>query len=301
MVEEKGFNWINVSLWIVFCLAILGSAYYFIFVYDSNVVSDGGGLISVSDLGAQESLNTRLRATYQPIRDYGFGTYQGKSFPIIDMFGKLPPVPDDFYKIKALIMQGNAQASDLCGLSSDYYLQPEFFGNNWVEVGLPRYKNPDPTHWTPEGYGTFPHEISVLVSPGESFEACSFFHSSWTVETYQGFGLGVVYPSSVNDNGISVSVNVSESRKYLSATISPREVLVEPSYVFFEPGWAKMIRLNVTVSPDTPPGLYSIGFDVHSASLQQGNAWREEFGNLYQSKSGVSVGAEQFVLGVRVR
>ena len=257
---------------------------------------------SIQDLEREISIDSRIRATYQPDRSsYGLGTVRNQSFNLQEIFTELPSLPEDFYRYKYLSMTGRMDAEMLCAITQDYYLQPEFYRNNFVDVGLRRYKEPSETHWTPEGYGNYPHQMEVLTSPGESFTLCTFFHTAWGVESYQGFSIVPVYPSKASVEGIEQDVDSEASKRYISLTATPSEVLLEPAYLIFKEGWVQPIKLFVSVSNDAPPGIYAVGFDVGRASMESSSEWQRLYAEKYQGKSSLHLSVPQFIAVIKVR
>ena len=296
--EKKKRNWfvIGAGILVVFIIIIL--------MTNSTKIEpvDDSNIMSIEDLAREESIDARLRETYQPDRDsYGLGTYRGGQFRIVDMFKNLEPLPDDFYKYKYLLMTGKMNAAMLCNLEAKYYMQPEFFRNSFLESGLNIYRNPSMTHWTPEGYGTYPHEMEVLVSPGASVDLCTIFHSSWGVETYQGFSLIPMYPGSASLGGVTKNIDVANSKKYIDVKIEPENVLIGPAYILFDPSWTQKVTMTITVAPDTPVGVYAVGFDVGRLPLAQAEAWLLEYGEKFQTKSNIQISEPQFKVVVQVR
>lgn len=267
-----------------------------------------GEIMSIEDIALEEKFETKIRELYQPERYdnedvYGYGKWRDKSFEIKGIFKNLPPIPSDMYKVKWLMATGRSGVAFLCNLGAEYYLQPEFIRNNFEEVGLRFYKEPDPVRWIPEGYGTYPHEAEVLMpfsERGLTIDVCTFFHSSWGAETYQGFSLNIIYPNSVSYRGVPTSVSSEDSRKYITATINPEEVLLEPAYLFFESGWTRKVVLSIKVDENTPSGLYGIGWDVGRASMEKTREWYLKYEEEYQSKSAMSVSEPQFLVVVKV-
>lgn len=255
----------------------------------------------IENIASAESLESRLAATYGIDRsNYGDGAYGGKKFKIIEIFKQLPPIPEDFWRSKYLIMTGKANPEWLCNLSGDYYLQPEFYGNNFLETGLVRYQTPDPLHWTPEGYGTFPHEMETMTYPGTEVYGCTFFHSSWGVETYQGFSMNPVYPSSANVGGIKTPIDSELSRKYISVQVEPNAEVIGPAYILFSNDWSKKIKISIEVAEGTPAGVYAVGFDVARAPLNIAKTWVQMYGEKYQQKGFMSISEPQFIWVVQV-
>jgi len=257
-------------------------------------------IVSIEEFERSEKISATIFKQYQPVRNYGYGNLGDKLFNIDDIFKNLDNVPEEFYKYKYLLMTGRIEVSTLCGLDATYYEQPEFYGNSFKDVAISFYKNVDTSHWTPEGYGTFPHEMETITYAGESFDVCTFFHSSWGVETYQGFSLNPIYLKEIRHQGKSVNVNSDTTRRHITVTIEPSDIVITPSYPLFQHGWSKKVRMNVDVAEDTPPGIYAIGFDVGRPSLESSRIWQNQYAENYFVKSGFSISQPQFKMVIVV-
>ena len=285
--------------WVILVvLAALGALLYFSPWKDTTSTNN---TISIEEVQNATTIEAKLRAQYQPDRQYGYGNFQGKQFIISEVFKELPTLPNDFWKAKSQVMEGRSTAQTLCDLYTEYYVQPEFYRDGFLGVGLNVLKNPDPTHWTPEGYGTYPHEIEAYTFAGEDITVCTFFHTSFGVETYQGFTLVPVYPSTTMFDGKSIPINSSASERYVSISIEPNVLLLEPAYLIFREGWTRKIRMQISVRNDTPPGIYSVGFDVARAPTSNTIEWITAYGASYKSKSNIGISEPQFIMTIRVQ
>jgi hypothetical protein len=108
----------------------------------------------------------------------------GDTYEIAEVFKELPPLPADFYRTKYMVMTGKATSEYMCNISKEYYTQPEFYSDSFETLALQLLRNPRPEYWTPEGYGTFPHEMESITQAGNKFSLCTFFHSSWNKKMY---------------------------------------------------------------------------------------------------------------------
>jgi hypothetical protein len=297
-------------IFILACISVIftGGCTLYKKLYGDNG-NNGNLVVPIEDIATAESIDARLKVQFQPVRDYGYGTYPKKlddgsyvnvSFLLIDAFKNLPPIPADFYKYKASILQGQMDGEQLCDVAIEYYVQPEFYANGFTEAGLRFYKSPDPTHWNPEGYGTFPHEMEGIYKAGQTIHVCTFFHTSWGVETYQGFSLHPVYPATVTEGGKEALVNSTSSGRYIEMDIQPKDILVEPAYLIFKSGWTKKVEMTVYIRNDTPEGLYAIGFDVGRASLEKTQEWYNLYASSYSSKGFISISEPQFKMALLV-
>jgi hypothetical protein len=287
-----------VKIWILLIILI--------FLFACAPAAQNPDLISVEELEQLESVKEKLVNQYQPDREtYPIGTVQvsvmengvekrvTKSFKVTDLLKNLCPLPDDFWKYKYLMASGRITQKQLGNLDECYYTQPEWYGNDFADIALKRYTNPDLTHWTPEGYGNYPHETILYSKPGEIHNLYTFFGASWIVEQYQGIGLKVIYPTSVrSDSGKTIGINPQSSSKYITASINPVNVLLAPAYVMFEAPsdgnnqidscednacWRRKINFTITVDDNTPPGTYGIGFDVTPVDSFYRAKWTEKY------------------------
>lgn len=275
---------------IVFSLILIATISLVIILSGCNRMEE----ISIEEYQRSAEIEKTIKAQYRPVRDYGYGVIGGKKYDINGVFKNLEPLPDDIYKIRYQLMTGRVEPQTLCMLEQKYYEQPEFYLNSFRDVALKFYKKPDTSHWTPEGYGTFPHEMETITKAGTNFSVCTFFHSSWAVEAYQGFSLYAAYPSIARYKGQLINLNTEESIKYFDVEVTPDNILLEPSYPIFSKGWSKKISLKIKVADDTPKGTYAVGFDVARPSLEMAKEWSSKYQELYFSKSDFSVSEEQF-------
>jgi hypothetical protein len=290
-------------------------AYFFlliIFVAScSKLETPAVEVISLEELEQLEAVSEKLMIQYQPDRDaYPMGTVQvketeadasgkmievrtTKQFKVSDLMSRLCPLPEDFWKYKYLMTTGRMTQKQLGDLDECYYTQPEWYANDFADIALNKYMNPDLEHWTPEGFGTYPHETILYSKPGEIHNLYSFFGASWIVEQYQGVGLDVVYPTDGRrEDGTIASIDPKESASYITAVVSPRDVLVAPAYVLFEAPsdgnngldscaadacWRRKINMTITVADDTPPGMYSIGYDIGALDGYYQAVWADKY------------------------
>ena len=264
--------------------------------------------ISIGEFAQKESIQGILEEIYQPDRQsYGMGKFYDRDsgrmlqFEIAGIFEKLPPVPSDFWRVKYLMVTGQSDVGVLKGLEGQYYKQPEFIRDTFVESGLNFWKAPDIYHWFPEGYGTYPHIELVETYPGAEFDAYTFTHTSYGVETYQGLMLVPVFLSEVNlEEGTAKIKNPEMQSSYFDVSMEPDVILLEPTYPVFEDGWIKKVKVHVKVSEGTPPGTYAIGYDVASVPSEVASQWKTQYRELYMDKSGFGITESQFQILIKV-
>ncbi|MBI4215027.1 hypothetical protein HY546_03445 [archaeon] len=247
--------------------AIVVSAYMVLFPS-----SQGDGTTPGSFQELQEAVS---RVKKNPNRS-AYGVFQ-------EVFAKLPPMPDDFAEIDWAMEHSRYPAVYLLG--PKYYMQPEFYP--LFEKFFYLWTDPDPTHWGVVGYGTYPADYLIYTSPGSNFSVATFFHTSWNVQTWQGVSLVPVYPGvSKLENGTEVIQDPDMARKYFKIAVSPDVLLLGPAYPEFDPTWAYRINFSVTAAPDTPKGVYVVGFDVEAPPQVNASQWELEHGSIYMNAGG---------------
>ncbi len=230
-----------------------------------------------------------------------FGTIDRSRYGIsMEIFKNIPQYTDDFGSMKAAMDRG--LITDLCGMGEEYWMQPEFYPNfeqhptekGSIGVGLNWFKNPPTGRWGVVGYGAFPSDVYATILPGDTLTICTFFHTSWGIETYQGLAFGADYPAasyaSEEANATVLNLqNSSEAEKYFEVTITPKYTLMEPTFPIFSKNWTKKLYMKIKVKPGTPPGTYTVALDVGKPPADVENAWIKEH-LAYYIGSGTSFG-----------
>jgi len=262
----------------------------------TEAVETQAQLISTEEFEKIAGQEEQLRLRYQPDREsYGYGTLrktvvdkycfqkyrkdpnmlssciQGTEtykYKIKDIIEKnLPPLPDDFYYYKAKLMKTGY--IDLCNLPEEYWKQPEFYRDSFVEVGLAGYKNPNPNYWYPTGRGVFPSSQFVgedgSLHPGDEITICTTLRTGWWVETQQGYRIvptaldKFYYEPESREYKVAPS---SVTSKYIKVEIEPDIVVTEETYPVFSSEWVKLIKVHIKINENTPPGSYAVGFTL---------------------------------------
>ena len=185
------------------------------------------------------------------------------------LFKNLPELPENFWSIKSRLM--SEKYVDICSLGEDYWKQPEFISNTWLETGIDFYKRDHGLYWYPVGYGSFPVYQYVTANKGDEFNLCCLVHTSWGVSTYQGLGITPIYLNKIKDikTGKLIEMNNSEiGEEYIELNITPTQILIEPTYPQFGKNWIQKIEVKVKLSGDIPEGKYGIGFGFISPSKE---------------------------------
>lgn len=213
---------------------------------------------------------------------------------------------------------GKGGITDLSSVSSDYWMQPEFFPgwNGSVTVNNMLASGP---YWTPYGYGSYPFiqawNLSTTSPQGKGtpFETFTLLHSAFNVSTYQGFGIVTNFPShAYSQNGsvvfsqdpsyasqhIRVSIDTPndtyytylyENSPYFQTNLpnNARFVVMSPTkYSFvpsgsYQPSWVIPIRLQITLN-SIQPGNYVVTIVTFNP-----NSWLVD---QYSGPSGLSLG-----------
>ncbi|MCX8190512.1 MAG: hypothetical protein N3F05_04800 [Candidatus Diapherotrites archaeon] len=219
----------------------------------------------------------------------------------MEVFAELPPIPDDFGTMTYMFEVGRWK--DLTYFTEEYYKQPEFYPN-FEAAGLRWWKEPNPSSWGVIGWGAYPADIWVNTYPGAEFEAKTFWHTGWGIQTYQGVKLAPTYPATSADaNGRIFNVqNPEEVSKYFDVTFDEPVFLLSPTYPKFGKDWARAIKVRVKVKENTPKGEYVLGVDPVMPPEEVRTEWLLKYKMLYfdAASSGISINRPHFRLIIKV-
>jgi len=171
---------------------------------------------------------------------------------------ELPEKPADF---DLILREMQTHYIDLCQLDERYFLQPAFYSNSWIR-GKRYYDNHDYERWGVYGYGAYPGNLVIEfqnATVGNWISLCTFFHTGWNVETWQGIKL------------------IAEENEYFSVNIEPNEFLLGRTFPVFkcskEDSWAKKLNLNISILKAPPAGTYEIGINTANPSTGNSKKW----------------------------
>ncbi len=155
--------------------------------------------------------------------------------------------PENFVQIQRDIAKGITMK--LCNIEKSYYVQPSFYPT-WEAT---KSKPTDKTRWGVTGFGAFPaveqYQVNNMVA-GNSFTACTFIRSGWTIQTYQGMHLEMIPASDLFD-----------------IRVTPENTLLAPTYPAFIEGWAQKATISVTAKTFIPAGTYT--FNLRASAPPQ--------------------------------
>lgn len=259
---------------------------------DENAGEDAG-LSEFEKLQAAVGRERRFEEQRRPHREeYGIPA---------EVFEDLPPIPDDFGTMAYMFEIGKWK--DLKYFTEGYYKQPEFYPG-FETVALGGWKNPDPSRWGVIGWGAYPGDIWADTFQGAEFEARTFWHAGWGVQTYQGFQMMPVFPSASKDQNDSVfnTQDPAAVSKYFDVSFNNNVFLLGPTYPKFDKDWTRMVAVKVKVHVDTPKGQYVLGVDPGVPPEEIRTEWLAKYKMMYfdAASSGISIGRPHFRLIITV-
>jgi hypothetical protein len=259
-------------------------------IYLYSPQQSGGETTSTSTYFEELLENVTGRWTFMEVPDR-------ISYPIpTEVFDALPPMPSDFGEIDYMLEKGRFFA--IGKLGEEYYKQPEFYPR--FEEFFSYWTDPNLQTWGTNGYGTYPADQWTDVTPGTSFTAYTFFHTSWNIETWQGVKLVTVFPTESSDE-FHNKLPASEVGKYFDVEISPDVFLIDPTFPIFGYDWAHKVTVNVQVAPNTPPGQYVVGVSLVKPPAEYSEEWAWEHKNFYfDAASSIGISRPQLRLMVTV-
>ncbi len=219
----------------------------------------------------------------------------------MEVFEEMPLVPDDFGTMAYMFEIGKWK--DLKYFTEGYYKQPEFYPG-FEKTGLRWWLEPDPSSWGVIGWGAYPADIWANTFAGTEFEARTFWHVGWGVQTHQGFQLMPVFPQSSKDqNGLVFNTqDPAIVSKYFDVSFDKKVFLLGPAYPKFDSNWARVVKINVKVHEGTPKGQYVLGLDVGVPPEDIRTEWLKEYKMMYfdASSGGLTLGRPHFRLIINV-
>jgi hypothetical protein len=179
----------------------------------------------------------------------------GRSCIDASVFSELPAYPSDFFDKWSLVYMG--MISNMSMIQPEYYKQPEFYGyNDFVKEGLNKYIMHTPYS---VGGGVYPGDTVLNITRGASVEVYSFSRSDWAIKRYQAFKMVPTYPDKMKIR--MGEIEIEQDPEYASTcfgiSITPENILLDPTYPKFGYGWAQLVTAKITAMNCTP-GWYGI-------------------------------------------
>lgn len=182
------------------------------------------------------------------------------------VFAQLPPSPACFGGVVEKYHQ--QLFSNSLFFSREYFLQPEFYPN-FLEQGLSFWQNPDENRYGVIGFGAFPAEQTVVLSPGEVKTVRVFLHAGFGVRSFQGMRLR----ASLRNPSESVSVALDSA--------SERGFLLSPTFPVFTDAWARAVDAEIVVAPGASSEVVEINLVSTPPSSEDSVAWSHENARYY--------------------
>ena len=177
-----------------------------------------------------------------------------------DVFDNLPPYPDDLLEIRDLFAQNRINVTQL---SSQYYLQPEFYPG-WFGV-CNNFYNSNKTYYGVYGFNIYPSLITMFVEEGDIVPVEALLSNGFGIPTKTGCSINVSYNSSI------ISVDV----------IEPTEsFLLSQTYPCFLPDWVIPLKLKVTILKNQSTSI-EVFNSKPSASIHE--VWQQLYGDSYST------------------
>lgn len=163
----------------------------------------------------------------------------------IDYFQNIPNKPNNFEVIKRDF--GLGEYPDICQLSEEYYLQPDFydlFSLNFEKF----YTNHDYKRLKKAGYGFAPRITGTIWKSMQKEDVvCSILMTAPGVEAWQGIKL------------------VPSYNEYFDVKVNPSIILLPPTFPDYSVDWAKKISYTITPKKGfIPEGEYNITIKIHN-------------------------------------
>lgn len=222
-----------------------------------------------------------------------------------EVFESLPDYPTDFIEIDLLIEHSKIPILENFteGVPDEnYYQQPEFYPT-WESKGTEDFLSPTPGYFAMKGLGAYPGDMVIKpVKAGQDLIAITFFHSGWGVIKWQGMGLEIIYPSegSTEMGRFRVSQYPSKVKDYFDVKVEPRNILLEPSYPVFYPGWTQKVKFDIHINENTPPGKYLIGISAGSPPPELSAKWLKELRLRYTEGGIAGIGRANYQIFIEV-
>jgi len=220
----------------------------------------------------------------------------------VQIFERLPKMPQDFYKKYSMFMNG--EITDYDRLGPEYWQQPEFYGMD--QNSFSNYINRATGMWTPGTISCKPSARQIEMKKGASVSISTFFHGTIEgSEAYLGTIFTPLFPNAaLNYDGIKVFDQPADATKYIHATITgpdndtlfesrpfqknisglytnlgpgERLVLFSPTYqkidtmgvqtlLGFRPDWCCKVTLAISIASNCPTGTYDVAIDMKNPS-----------------------------------
>ena len=220
------------------------------------------------------------------------------------VFAKLPEYPLD---LDGKLNDFKSLRITLENITANYYKQPEFY-SNFKTAGVPLMENYPTNQHAAFGYGTYPAEYIVTTGANAEFNVYFLVRTDWGVVNYQGIRLFPYVPkeiTSLRNSFSDGSRKVVQDPAYVNCQmqileVTPFEILLEPAYPAFSPGWAKKVKLSIRTG-NIKPGKYAVGLDIGGPSDAFNDKMYEKFAGRYVTGGGFGTDSPWLMLYIEVK
>jgi len=182
------------------------------------------------------------------------------------VFDEIPPKAANFTITMSRVRSGNITAEDFCTkLNESFYKQPDFYPNKGALYSS--YLTPKDLRSVVYGYGSYIGELAASVKAGNNFSSCVYINTipsasmfqglAFSTVAYGGSGSGVTFKQIRFSDG-TTSAGTEDMSGYFSVDVVPNHILLGPTFPYVSDNWSQKIRLDIRVSPNTPPGKYML-------------------------------------------
>ncbi len=188
-------------------------------------------------------------------------------FPL-ETFDFLPSPPACLLSVSTAF--SSKQYSDVSFFSPEYFLQPEFYPS-FFEEGIPKWINPMSSHFGVVGFGAFPSQQTMGVSPGKTYHGRIFWHSGFGVRGFQGGKLVVSFADPSDENKLNVRLDAN----------AQKGVILGPTFPQFNPLWVHPVDVFVSFPENMVPSTVSFWLVSENPESSFSDFAREKYGALY--------------------
>ena len=179
------------------------------------------------------------------------------------VFKFLPDVPYNLNNVAEPFMNTWDPSIACVLVGEDYWKQPEFYKRSGVWFNYYKEK----PFGLSKGYAGYSSEAIALITPGDKFSTCTFANAQSGMSSFAMIPLGSIVlggsgtSPEFDENEFSDKSRTTGSEdmsKYFNVEISPKNIMLEPTYPMFFANWTQKVTIHVESSPDTPKGKYMI-------------------------------------------
>ena len=199
------------------------------------------GVLSVNGFLGGTGTNQRPKSSY----------CIGSSCVTDTVFEDLPKYPENFQAVHALFYPepylGMTENFSVKYPDEYYWKQPEFYANDWKEIGLQYYTTKKMTFSA--GTGPYPGDMMVSnITVNDTFPAMTYWHASWAMPKYQLFKLVPIYPenSTIRMGDYKVVQDPTKAESCFDVNVIPKNIMLEPTYPKFFYDWTQKIVVEIT-------------------------------------------------------